>query len=222
MGNNMGLFGKSKSSDPKEQVNEWTKKIRKEGYQLDRQINAIKREELKVTKSMKDAAKKGDKDVCRILAREIVNSRKSQAKLYTAKANLNSIQLQMKGQLATLKVTGALQTSTDVMKSMQSLVKLPEIQKTMQEMSREMMKAGILEEMVEDTMESLEDVEENEEEIEAAIDKILDELAPDPNKIPDVPSTLPVREPEPVPEPEEEEAEDDLEEMQERLQALRS
>ena len=33
----------------KEQVNEWTKKIRKEGYQLDRQINAIKREELKVS-----------------------------------------------------------------------------------------------------------------------------------------------------------------------------
>jgi len=220
MGNNMGLFGKSKSADPKEQVNEWTKKIRKEGHQLDRQINAIKREELKVTKSMKDAAKKGDKDVCRILAREIVNSRKSQTKLYTAKANLNSIQLQMKGQLATLKVTGALQTSTDVMKSMQSLVKLPEIQKTMQEMSREMMKAGILEEMVEDTMEGLEEDEEQEEEIEAAIEKILDELAPDPNKIPDVPSALPVREPEP--EPVEEEAEDDLEEMQERLQALRS
>ena len=44
----MGLFGKSKAADPKEQVQEWCKKIRKEGYNLDRQINSIKREELNV------------------------------------------------------------------------------------------------------------------------------------------------------------------------------
>merc|ERR1719412_2752579 len=152
----MGLFGKSKAPDPKEQVQEWTKQIRREGTKIDRQINGIKREEIKVTRSLKAAAKKGDKDVCLILAKEVIHARKTVNKLYTAKANLNSIQLQMKGQLATLRVTGALQTSTEVMQSMQSLVRLPEIQKTMQELSREMMKAGILEEMVEDTMEGLE------------------------------------------------------------------
>ena len=59
----MGLFGKSKPSDPKEQVNEWCKKIRKEGYNLDRQINAIKREEAKVTRSLKEAAKKGESNI---------------------------------------------------------------------------------------------------------------------------------------------------------------
>jgi len=220
----MGLFGRSKQADPKEQVNEWTKKIRKEGYQLDRQINAIKREELKVTKSLKDAAKKGDKDVCAILAKEIVHSRKSQTKIYTAKANLNSVQLQMKGQLATLKVTGALQTSAEVMKSMQSLVKLPEIQKTMQEMSREMMKAGILEEMIEDTMETLEEDEENETEVQAEIDKVLAELTAGAlGKAPDALTDTLRPEPEPEVElPGEEEVEDDLEEMKTRLEALRS
>jgi charged multivesicular body protein 3 len=222
----MGLFGKSKPADPKEQVNEWTKKIRKEGYQLDRQINAIRREELKVTKSLKDAAKKGDKDVCRILAKEIVHSRKSVNKLYTAKANLNSVQLQMKGQLATLKVTGALQTSTEVMQSMQSLVKLPEIQKTMQEMSREMMKAGILEEMIEDTMETLEEGEEEEEEVQTEIDKVLNELTAGalgnaPDALTDTLRPAPT-EVEPEVEAAEEEAEDDLEEMKTRLEALRS
>merc|ERR1719341_895163 len=33
----MGLFGKSKGSDPKEQVNEWCKKLRKEERGLERQ-----------------------------------------------------------------------------------------------------------------------------------------------------------------------------------------
>ncbi len=32
---------------------------------MDRQINGIKREEQKVTRSIKEAAKRGDKDVCR-------------------------------------------------------------------------------------------------------------------------------------------------------------
>jgi len=37
-------------------------------------------------------------------------------------------------------VAGALQKSTEVMKAMQSLVKIPEIQATMRELSKEMMK----------------------------------------------------------------------------------
>eukprot|EP00092_Neocalanus_flemingeri_P034306 GFUD01037309.1.p1 GENE.GFUD01037309.1~~GFUD01037309.1.p1 ORF type:complete len:223 (+),score=90.93 GFUD01037309.1:93-761(+) len=172
----MGLFGKSRQADPKEQVNEWCKKLRKEGNQLERQINAIRREEAKVTKSLKEAAKKGDKDVCLILAKEVVNSRKSVNKIYAAKANLNSVQLQMKGQLATIKVAGAMASSTEVMVTMQQLVKLPEIQKTMMEMSREMMKAGIIEEMMEDVMEPLGEQDELEEAAQEEVDKILFEL----------------------------------------------
>ena len=221
----MGLFGKSKSRDPKEQVQEWCKKIRKEGYNLDRQINAIKREELKVTKSLKEAAKRGDKDVCQILAKEVINSRKSVNKLYTAKANLNSVQNQMKGQLATLKVSGALAQSADVMKNMSALVKIPETQKTMMELSKEMMKAGIIEEMLEDTMEGLNDGEEMEEAAQEEIDKIILELTTGklteaPNAVKD---TLPV--PDDVEEVKDEElaeGEEELEDMQSRLEALRS
>ena len=44
---------------------------------MDRQINGIRREEAKVIKSIKDAAKKGDKDSARILAKEVVQARKA-------------------------------------------------------------------------------------------------------------------------------------------------
>eukprot|EP00092_Neocalanus_flemingeri_P002079 GFUD01002218.1.p1 GENE.GFUD01002218.1~~GFUD01002218.1.p1 ORF type:complete len:222 (-),score=102.51 GFUD01002218.1:251-916(-) len=221
----MGLFGKAKAADPKEQVQEWGKKIRKEGYNLDRQINAIKREELKVTKSLKEAAKKGDKDVCHILAKEIINSRKSVNKLYTAKANLNSVQLQMKGQLATVKIAGALSSSAEVMKSMNALVKIPETQKAMMELSREMMKAGVIEEMLEDTMEGLNDEEELEEAAQGEIDKLILELTT--GKLKEAPAAMkdtlpaPAAAKEPTAE-ESEESEGELEEMQNRLEALRS
>merc|ERR1712029_831488 len=155
----MGLFGKSKPADPKELVNQWSKQLRKEGYSLDRQIRQIQRSEQAAVKSIKDAAKKGDSASAKVLAREVVHSRKAVSKIYTAKANLKSVEMQMKGQAAQVRVAGSLSKSADVMKSMQQLVKVPEIQKTMQELSKEMMKAGIIEEMLEDTMEMYEDDE---------------------------------------------------------------
>lgn len=48
---------------------------------------------------MKDAAKKGDKDVCIILAKELIHSRKAISKIHTSKAHINSISMQMKNQL---------------------------------------------------------------------------------------------------------------------------
>lgn len=126
-------------------------------------------------RSIKDAAKKGQKDVCIILAKELIQSRRAISKLYASKAQMNSVVLSMKNQLgecvktldvkcarvlfglvslvvvvvvlmsahlilAVVRVAGALQKSTEVMKAMQSLVKIPEIQSTMRELSKEMMK----------------------------------------------------------------------------------
>ncbi|XP_043560080.1 charged multivesicular body protein 3 isoform X2 [Chiloscyllium plagiosum] len=221
----MGLFGKSQERPPKDLVTEWSLKIRKEMRVIDRQIRDIQREEEKVKRSVKDAAKKGQRDVCTILAKEIVHSRKAVGKLYASKAQMNSVLMSMKNQLAVAKVTGSLEKSTEVMKAMQSLVKIPEIQATMRDLSKEMMKAGIIEEMLEDTFESMEDEEEMEEAAEMEIDKILFEvtagaLGKAPSKVTDA-----------LPEPElegataasdEGEAEEDIEEMQSRLAALRS
>jgi charged multivesicular body protein 3 len=153
-------------------VNEWCRKIRKESSQLDRQIRGIEREEEKVKRSLREAAKKGDKDVCLVLAKEVMRARKAIRKIHTSKAHLNSVQMQMKNQLATVRVSGALKKSTEVMASMQSLIRVPEVAATMRDMSREMMKAGIIEEMLEETFEGLEDQDELEEEAQEEVDKV--------------------------------------------------
>jgi charged multivesicular body protein 3 len=62
-------------------------------------LKAIQREELKVKRSIKDAAKKGQVDVCKILAKEVVQSRKAVSKLYASKAQMNSVVMQMQNQL---------------------------------------------------------------------------------------------------------------------------
>jgi len=218
----MGLFGKSNQKDPKEQVNEWTSKIRKEGYQLDRQIRSIQREEDKVKRSLKQAASKGDRDCCVILAKEVVRARKAVSRIQTSKAHLNSIQLQMKNQLATLRVSGSLQKSTEVMQAMQNLVRYPELSGIMQDMSKEMMKAGIIEEMLDETMDSIEDSEEMEEQAQTEVDKVLWEITDGKlGEAPEVPQGAVAGAAKEVAAPEESD-EEDLKEMQSRLASLKS
>uniref|UniRef100_A0A8C5M912 Charged multivesicular body protein 3 n=1 Tax=Leptobrachium leishanense TaxID=445787 RepID=A0A8C5M912_9ANUR len=220
----MGLFGKTQERPPKELVNDWSLKIRKEMRVIDRQIRDIQREEEKVKRSIKDTAKKGNREACVILAKEVIHSKRAVNKLYASKAQMNSVLMSMKNQLALVRVCGNLQKSSEVMKAMQNLVKIPEIQATMRELSKEMMKAGIIEEMLEDTFEGMEDQEEMEEEADAEIDKILFDitagaLGKAPSKVTDA-----------LPEPEvrgataasDEEEEEDMEAMQSRLEALRS
>ncbi|KAJ8910876.1 hypothetical protein NQ315_000507 [Exocentrus adspersus] len=218
----MGLFGKSPERSPKDLVTEWSHKLRKEGYQLDRQIRSIQREEEKVKRSLKEAAKKSDKDTCLILAKEIIRARKATTKIYTSKAHINSVMLQMKNQLATLRVAGSLQKSTEVMTAMQRLIRVPEVAQTMQEMSKEMMKAGIIEEMLDETMDDLEDTEEMEEAAQSEIDKVLFEITEGKIGEAPLPPSEPASKEEPAEKEPEVEDEEEIQEMQSRLAALKS
>jgi charged multivesicular body protein 3 len=89
--------------------------LRKENYSLDRQIRSIKREEDKITKSLKDAAKKNDKQVCSILAKEVVRSRKAVNRIYASKAQLSSVQLQMQHQLGESSLSSDLEKTVRIM-----------------------------------------------------------------------------------------------------------
>uniref|UniRef100_A0AC35TNU1 Deoxyribose-phosphate aldolase n=1 Tax=Rhabditophanes sp. KR3021 TaxID=114890 RepID=A0AC35TNU1_9BILA len=171
----MGLFGLSKKPDPKEQVRDMQRKMRGEIRGLTRQIHQIEREEDKVKRQIKEAAKKGDKDVCMILGKGIVRSRKAIAKMYSSIAQINGVNMAMTHQLATIRMAGSIKSSTEVMKQMQSLIKIPEISATMREMSREMTKVGIIEEMMEETFDSM-DPEDLEEQAEVEIENVLWEI----------------------------------------------
>ena len=74
-----------------------------------------------------------------------------------------------------MRMSGSIQKSTEVMAVMRNLVKLPEIQAAMMDLSKEMTKAGLIEEMMEDTFESLED-DDLEEEADKEVDKVLWEI----------------------------------------------
>ncbi|KAJ1797572.1 Vacuolar protein-sorting-associated protein 24 [Coemansia sp. RSA 2399] len=160
---------------PDKVVNKWCSEIRTQQRGLDRQLRGITMEENKVEQSIKQLAKKGDIKSCKALARELVRSRRQKDRIATSNAQLNSISMELRRQLSTLKVAGTLQKSTHVMKSVNQLISVPQLQRSLMEMSKEMMKAGIIDEMTEDMLESIDDADV-EEEAEAEVDRVLAEV----------------------------------------------
>jgi charged multivesicular body protein 3 len=216
---------------------------------LDRDITTIKQAETK-TKNLIIAANKraqrGDPSrqkqaqrEVREFARELIRTRKAGDRLVTGRAQLASVQMQVSEAFALRRIEGSIKASVGIMKDVNSLIRLPQFAQTMQELSMELMKAGIIEEMVGEVL-PVGDEEllgEEEEEAEGEVDKVLGEILKDrmetAGPLPSVP--LPQQQQQQVPaqkqqqqpaqaeeEDEEEDTEAMMDQMRNRLEALRS
>ncbi|KAL0735273.1 hypothetical protein Bca4012_011483 [Brassica carinata] len=123
--------------------------------QLLRDWQHIQKEERNVQKTIKEAAKRNDMVSAKALAKEIVSSRRTVNRLYENKAQINSISMHLGRVL-----------SAEVMKLVNNLMKAPQMAATMQEFSKEMTKAGVIEDFVNDAIDNALDSENMEEEIE--------------------------------------------------------
>jgi len=166
----MSLFGKKVT--PEEYVKKWKRELKHEERNLERTIRSIEMEEAKVKKSIKDLAKKGELGSVKQLAQELLKSRKTKERLYQSKAQINSVSMQLTSSLSMMKLAGVMQKSTQVMGMMNSLIRLPELNKVMMTMSREMEKAGLIEEILQEPFED----EELDEEADHEVDRIVEEI----------------------------------------------
>lgn len=170
------IFGKPKPKiDPLEQAKEWRRGLAREQKKLERDIANIKKEELKTLKECKKLAKSGEMGACKILAKGVAKSRKTRDRMQMAIAEINSVSLTLQTRVSMMKVAGVLNKSTEIMHTMNSLIKLPELSATMREMAREMEKAGLVEEIVSDAFEAMEG-DDIGEEADLEIEKIVAEI----------------------------------------------
>ena len=126
---------------------------------------------------VRDAAKRGDAAGAKTLAREIVRCRAATSRLYVHKARLVDMNSRLAEQLGTARVAGSLQKSAAVMRLVNGLVKVPQLMGTMRAMSREMAKAGMIDELVSDAIDGAVAEEGEDEAAEAEVDKVLMEVA---------------------------------------------
>merc|ERR1740138_417246 len=120
-------------------------------------------------------AKKGQVQSVNNLAKQVVRSRKSVNRLERTKASMTSVNLHLTTAIASMSTATSLKMSAGVMKDMNRLMNVPELQSVMQDMQKEMARAEITDEIMEETFAESDD----EEEIDGEVQKVFDELALD-------------------------------------------
>lgn len=205
--------------------------IRANTRQLDRDISQLKTLDSKTRQFILNASRRAQRNPSqakqatnetKTFARELVRIRKQSARLSTSRAQLQSVQMQVNEAFSVRKIQGSLKKSTGIMKDVNTLIRLPELSATMQQLSTELVRAGIIEEMVDDAITDNQLLEGEEEEADAEVDKVLQEvLRGKLTQAEDVEPEKPIEgEEQPAEEFEDQEA--TLEQMRGRLEALKS
>ncbi|ROV97744.1 hypothetical protein VMCG_07409 [Cytospora schulzeri] len=224
--------------DPAAQLRKCNGLLRQNMRKLDRDIAAVKQTEIKTKnliiqadrRAQKDPArrKQAEKEV-RDFARLLIGQRKAANRLVTSKAQLSSVQMQVNEAFAVRKIEGAIRASVGIMKDVNTLTRLPELAQSMNELSTELMKAGIIEEMVDETLPEDDEMLGEDEEAEGEVDKVLGEILKGKmDRTGQLPSAPPQRVEEPaqpaaaVEDEDEEDMEATMDQMRNRLEALRS
>jgi len=124
-------------------------------------------------KEIQAMAAKGQIQSVKTLARQVVRSRKAAARLERTKCSMTAVNLHLTTAIASMSTATSLKMSAGVMKEMNRLMNVPELQQTMEDMRREMARAEIADEMMEEGFED----EDDETEIDSEVAKVFDELA---------------------------------------------
>lgn len=151
----MNFLGIGKKVDPTEQAKEWKREIVRQQKTIERDIGKIKKEEQKAIAECKKLAKANQVGAARIIAKEIINTRKSIERMSVMKSQMHSVELQLQSSISIMKIQGCLSKSTEIMTAMNGLMRLPELNKALMGMAREMERAGLIEEVMDDTMSML-------------------------------------------------------------------
>lgn len=168
------LFGLAPSAE--ERTKSCRARIRKLKREIDQQIRDVERASKATEREIKSCAKRNDVASARALAKEIVQARATVSKLYTSKAQASSVENALAHRVATQTSARSIELSAEVLKHMNALVKTAAVREEAMELSREMMKAGVMAELLDDALDVAND-EIDEEETNRAIEDVLREIA---------------------------------------------
>ncbi|KAK3367733.1 Snf7-domain-containing protein [Podospora didyma] len=209
--------------------------VRSNARELDRRIANTKQLEIKAKNLILQADKRAARDPrrqaqarweMRDVARELIQLRKTSALLVTSKAQLASVQMRVNEAFAARRIEGTIRASVGAMHDVNSLIRLPELAGTMQELSVELIKAGIIEEIVGENLPQDDFAEFEEEAAKGEVDKVLGEILKDRMTTAGEAPAAPIAQ-KPIAatsqqEEEEEDGEAMVDRMRYRLEALRS
>ncbi|KAG9318366.1 vacuolar sorting protein DID4 [Chiua virens] len=173
------LFGRTVT--PAERLRQHQRALTKAQRELDRERSKLEQSEKKLVLDIKKSAKSGQVNACKVMAKDLVRTRRYIQKFYQMRTQLQAVGLRIQALRSNQQMAEAMRGATRAMASMNRGLNLPAIQKIMNDFEKESSMMDMKEEMMSDAVDDVMDdeVEDEEEEGDKILRQVLDEIGVD-------------------------------------------
>jgi len=170
------LFGRTVT--PAERLRQHQRSLTKATRELDRERSKLEQSEKKLIMDIKKSAKAGQLNACKVMAKDLVRTRRYVQKFYQMRTQLQAVGLRMQTLRSNQQMAEAMRGATRAMASMNRGLNLPAISKIMNEFEKESSMMDMKEEMMSDAVDDVMDdeLEDEEEEGDKILKQVLDEI----------------------------------------------
>lgn len=144
--------------------------------ELEREKIKMEREEKKIIFNIKKVAKEGQMEAVKIMAKDLVRTRRYVKKFMVMKANLQAASLKILSLNSENAVVQAMKNVAAAMRIINMQIKLPAFQNILQEFEKQSDILNLKEEIINQATDDAFEDDADEEESDAVVDKVLDEL----------------------------------------------
>ncbi|KAK9721716.1 ESCRT-III subunit protein did4 [Basidiobolus ranarum] len=170
------MFNFFQRKSPAELLRQHQRALNKAQRELDRERSKMEQQEKKLIADIKKNAKAGQMNACKIMAKDLVRTRKHVQKFYQMKTQLQAVSLRIQTLSSNNQMAEAMKGASKAMRSMNSRMNLPQIQNIMMEFERESEMMDMKEEMMNDAIDDAMDEDDEEEETDAIVNQVFDEI----------------------------------------------
>ncbi|VDO48330.1 hypothetical protein V3C99_011201 [Haemonchus contortus] len=168
------LFGRRKT--PAELLRQNQRALNKAIRELDREKSRMEMQEKKVIAEIKKMAKQNQMDSVKVMAKDLVRTRRYIKKFIIMKANIQAVSLKVQTLKSQDAMAQAMKGVTRAMQSMNRQLNLPQIQKIMMEFEKQSEIMDMKEEIMGDAIDDALGDETDDAESEQIVNQVLDEL----------------------------------------------
>jgi len=168
------LFGKRLTPDEILRKNQ--RALNRAMRDLDREKMKMEQQEKKIIADIKKLAKEGQIDAVKIMALDLVRTRRYTKKFMLMKANIQAVSLKIQTLKSQNTMAEAMKGVTKAMANMNRQLNLPQIQKILHEFEKQSEIMDMKEEMINEHIDDAMEDEGDEEESDAIVGQVLDEL----------------------------------------------
>jgi len=168
------LFGKKMTPD--EMLRKNQRALNKAMRDLDRERMKMEQQEKKVIADIKKLAKENQMDAVKIMAKDLVRTRRQSRKFMLMKANIQAVSLKIQTLKSQNTMAQAMKGVSRAMMNMNRQMNMPQIQQILHEFEKQSEIMDMKEEMINDAIDDAMEDEGDEEEGDAIVAQVLDEL----------------------------------------------